>query len=94
MDFTNLNYKVLQCLYDNTGQDGIIRVKQQDVADKLHITRATVNKIYGLLVQHGYVEHDEKKVRSFRITDSGRGVVEIMSKMNASERKTDGYRID
>ena len=86
MDFTNLNYKVLQCLYDNTGQDGIICVKQQDVANKLNITRATVNKIYGLLVQHGYVAHDEKRVRSFRLTERGRKIVETMSKIDISER--------
>lgn len=79
MDFTNLNYKVLQCLYDNTGQDGIICVKQQDVADKLNITRATANKIYGLLVQHGYVEHDTQKIKSFRLTERGRQVVERIS---------------
>ena len=82
MDFTNLNYKVLKCLYENTGQDGLVAVKQQAIADQLHITRATVNKIYGLLVQHGYVEHDMQKIKSFKVTERGRKIVETISKID------------
>lgn len=74
--FTNDNFKTLSYLYDIKGSDNRARITQQEVADALGISRATINKIIGELKKEGYIEQDGNYMGRYVITPSAISVIE------------------
>ena len=74
--FTNDNFRTLAYLYDAKGANGKVHITQQEVADDLGISRATVNKIMGELRESGYIEPDGKHVGRYILTEQAITVIE------------------
>ena len=74
--FTNDNFRTLAYLYDVKGANGKVHITQQEVADDLEISRATVNKIMGELREAGYIEQDGKHVGRYILTEKALSVIE------------------
>ena len=58
------------------GANGKVHITQQEVADDLGISRATVNKIMGELRDSGYIEQDGKHVGRYILTEQAISVIE------------------
>lgn len=74
--FTNDNFRTLAYLYDAKSANGKVHITQQEVADDLGISRATVNKIMGELRDSGYIEQDGKHVGRYILTEKAISVIE------------------
>lgn len=74
--FTNDNFRTLAYLYDAKSVNGKVHITQQEVADDLSISRATVNKIMGVLRKSGYIEQDVKHVGRYILTEQAISVIE------------------
>lgn len=75
-DFTNTNFVILAHLYDEKNNENVIKTTQDEVADKLQLSRVTINKAFSLFVQNGYLQRDLKHVGRYYLTDLGCKVVE------------------
>ena len=53
--FTNDNFKVLSYLFEIKGNDNYARITQQEIADELDFSRATINKIIKVLKEEEYI---------------------------------------
>lgn len=67
--FTNDTFRALAYLYDVRGSDNRARITQQEVADELGISRATINKIMNELKSEGYIEQDGTHVGRYILTN-------------------------
>ena len=74
--FTNDNFRTLAYLYDVKSANDKVHITQQEVADDLEISRATVNKIMGELKESGYIEQDGKHVGRYILTEKALSVIE------------------
>lgn len=79
--FTNNTFRVLSCLYDMRGSDNIARVTQQEVADRLGISRISCNRILQSLKTEGYVISDETHVGRYTVTEIAISVIETFRKI-------------
>ena len=75
-DFTNTNFVILAHLYNEKNNENVIKTTQDEVADKLQLSRVTINKAFSLFVQNGYLQRDLKHVGRYYLTDLGCTVVE------------------
>ena len=66
--FTTDNFRILSYLCKIKGKDDKVSVTQQEIADKFHLSRATVNKIIGELKAEGYIELDGKHIGRYTIS--------------------------
>lgn len=82
-DFTNTNFVILSYLYDEKNEENIIKITQNEVADKLNLSRVTVNKAFAIFVQNGYICKDIKHVGRYSITALGCKIVDIIRLVNA-----------
>ena len=73
-DFTNNNFVILAHLYDAKDNNGVVKTTQDEVAG---LSRVTINKIFVLLVQHGYIAKDARHVGRYVITSMGCKVVDV-----------------
>lgn len=67
--FTNDKFRVLECVYDSRGLDGVARITQQEVAEKLGISRVTINSIFSQLVTDGYLLKDLNRASKYMLSD-------------------------
>ena len=74
--FTNDNFRTLAYLYDAKSSNGKVHITQQEIADDLNVSRATVNKIMGELKEAGYIEPDGKHVGRYILTEQAMTVIE------------------
>lgn len=83
--FTNDNFRTLAYLYDAKGANGKVHITQQEVADDLEISRATVNKIMGELREAGYIEQDGKHVGRYILTEKALSVIETFRSIDKKQ---------
>ena len=76
-DFTNNNFVILAHLYDVKDNNGVIKTTQDEVAEYTGLSRVTINKIFTLLVEHGYITKDARHVGRYVITSIGCKVVDV-----------------
>ena len=81
-DFTNTNFAILAHLYDEKNNENVIKTTQDEVADKLQLSRVTINKVFSLFVQNGYLQRDLKHIGRYYLTDLGCKVVENIRTLN------------
>ena len=67
--FANDHLKVLDCLYDEKNSNNVSHITQQEIADRLGLSRVTINKIIGELKQEGYIQLDGVHVGRYVLTD-------------------------
>ena len=85
--FTNDNFRILAYLYDAKSANGKVHITQQEVADDLEISRATVNKIMGELRETGYIEQDGKHVGRYILTENALSVIETFRNVGKSKNE-------
>ena len=78
--FTNDKYKVLSCLYDSRGNDGISRMTQQEVADTLGLSRVTINVLFKQLKEDGYLVKDMNRASKHMLTEKAITTIEMFRK--------------
>ena len=76
-DFSNNNFVVLSHLYDAKDNNGVVKTTQDEVAEHTGLSRVTINKIFVLLIQHGYIARDARHVGRYVITSIGCKVVDV-----------------
>lgn len=80
--FINDNFRTLSYLYDIKGTDNRAHITQQEIADVLGISRATVNKIMSELKKEGYVKQDSNFMGRYIVTDSAITVINTFRSLN------------
>lgn len=80
--FTNDNFRTLSYLYDIKGVDNRARITQQEIADALGISRATINKIMSELKKEGYIQQDSNFMGRYIVTDSAISVIDTFRSIN------------
>ena len=84
--FLNNTFDVLYFLYDIKNENNIIRITQQEVADKLHISRITVNKTFNLLKDNNYIIQDKTHVGMYILTQNALFLIKSINKINKTNR--------
>lgn len=87
---TNNNYRVLKLLHDNQVElDGIrfIAMTQVEIADKLDLSKVTINAIMKDLQTKDLVQPYENKRGVYQLTDTARSII---SEMDNLSRKLKG----
>ena len=69
--FVNNNFKVLSYMYDNRVKHNLVRITQTELSEDLGLNRGTVNGIFRLLREDGYILADEIHNSKYYITDKG-----------------------
>lgn len=82
--FTTDDFRVLAQLYDVQSSDGKSHMTQQEVADRLSLNRATINKIMGELKSEGYIKQDGTHNGRYILSDEA---VRIVKAFKSVERK-------
>ena len=82
--FTNDKFSVLAHLYDVRGSDNKARITQQEIADYLDLSRATINKIMRELKEEGYVELDGVHVGRYVLMDKAMTVIRMFRGLEAN----------
>ena len=86
--FTNDKFRVLKYLYDCAGKDGTTRMTQQEVADEIGLSRATINTIFKQLRTDGYLEFDEVHNSRYLLTNKAIDALEFFGqKSNPSVQR-------
>ena len=83
--FTNDNFKVLYYLFKIKGNDNYARITQQEIADELDFSRATINKIIKVLKEEEYIVQDSLHIGRYFVTEKAITVIKLI---NEIERKT------
>lgn len=78
--FTNDNFKILAYLYDIKGFDNYARITQQEIADEITMSRATINKIIKQLKNENYIIQDSTHIGRYLLTGNAISAVEIFRK--------------
>jgi len=73
--FTNDKFKILNYFYEIKTSDNKVYITQQEVADELEISRATINKVVGELKNLGYLEQDGNHLGRYLITDKAVNII-------------------
>lgn len=92
--FLNNTFDVLSFLYDIKNENNIIRITQQEVADKLHISRITVNKTFNLLKENNYIIQDKTHVGMYILTQNALFLIKSINKINKTNRNECGDKED
>ena len=80
--FVNDNYTMLAYLYNiRNPNTNTTNVTQDELAEKLHISRATVNKLIKNLRDAGYVLFDANHVGRYILADKSIVVVETFKQL-------------
>ena len=80
--FVNDNYTMLSYLYNiRNPNTNTANVTQDELAEKLHISRATVNKLIKNLRDAGYVLFDANHVGRYILADKSIVVVETFKQL-------------
>lgn len=74
--FTNDNFRTLAYLYDIKGNDNRARITQQEIADEMNLSRATVNRIIKQLKDEDYIIQDSVHIGRYLLTDKAISVIE------------------
>lgn len=80
--FTTDDFRVLAHLYDMQTPDGKAYVTQQEVADRLKLNRATINKIMGELKTEGYIKQDGTHNGRYILSDEAIRIVKTFKSAN------------
>ena len=75
--FTNDNFRVLAYLYDIKGNDNRARITQQEIADEMSLSRATVNRIIKQLKDEDYIVQDSVHIGRYLLTDKAISAIEL-----------------
>lgn len=78
--FTNDTFEVLECLYRQMDEYGISRTTQQEIAERLNKSRATVNSIFSTLKSEGYLTKVDKKECCYLLTDDAKKIAKFIIK--------------
>ena len=70
------NFIILSYLCDLRDFDNIAHITQQELADRLEMSRATVNKIVGELKLSGYIKSDGRHLGRYVIAKDAINIVD------------------
>lgn len=74
--FTNDNFRALAYLYDIKGNDNRARITQQEIADEMSLSRATVNRIIKQLKDEDYIVQDSVHIGRYLLTEKAISAIE------------------
>lgn len=76
--FVNDRYKLLKTLSEHqidVANETFIPVTQAELAKMLNISKVTINKILGELIENGYVEVYNNTKGRYKLTDNGQKII-------------------
>ena len=73
--------RVLICLYEHMSKDNCTRMSQQEIADKVQLSRASVNKHIQELIYAGYIIPDTKYASKYLIPPRGIDTAKRMKRL-------------
>ena len=74
--FTNDNFRILSILYSRKDETNLVKITQLELAEELHMSRATINMIFKTLKENGYLTHNTKRVGHYYLTAEALKVIE------------------
>lgn len=86
--FKTKTYKVLEYLYIHKSDKDIVRITQDEVAEKLGLSRATIHNIFSKLKEEGFLIQNKDKVAYYLLPKS---TLILMSSMSALEKKLEKH---
>lgn len=72
--------RILICLYEYMCKDGYSRISQQEIAERVQLSRVAVNKHFQYLIYTGYIVPDEKYLSKYLLTQKGIDTAKKMKK--------------
>ena len=81
--FLNSNYALLSHLHSIMNPDGVSHITQQELADKIMVSRITVNKMIQDLKREEYVIVDPRHIGRYRLTEKAIVLVESFQEINS-----------
>lgn len=85
--FTNDKFRVLECVYDARGLDGVARITQQEIAEKLGLSRVTINNIFSQLITNGYLLKDLNRASKYMLSDKAIASVVVFRMADAQREE-------
>ena len=79
--FTNDKFAILSILYDKKDKDNLIHITQQELAEEVCLSRATINTIFKILKENGFLEHDTKHIGRYYLTTEAIKVIETFREL-------------
>ena len=77
-EFINDKYRILLLLNDYKGLDGYSRLSQSELAEKLDLSRVTINKYVKELINDKYISIEKDHLSKFKILKKTEKIVEIL----------------
>ena len=77
-EFINDKYRILLLLNDYKGPDGYSRLSQSELAEKLNLSRVTINKYVKELINDKYISIEKDHLSKFKILKKTEKIVEIL----------------
>lgn len=77
---TNNSYKVLSYMFDKKDKENLVVITQNEIGEYLKLNKGTVNTIFKVLKDNGYIKYDKKHKGRYTITDSGVKTVSLFRK--------------
>ena len=74
--FANDNFRVLAALYEKKNEKNLVYITQQELAEEVHRSRATINIIFKTLKENGYLNQDTEHIGRYYLTLDAIRVVE------------------
>lgn len=81
-DFTNENFRVLSYMVSIRKNDNGVYVTQQEIADAIHLSRVSINKIFSDLKSGGYITQDQKHRGRYYLPEKSIEIVNAIMKAN------------
>ena len=72
--------RILICLYEYLCKYGYARISQQEIAERVKLSRVTVNKHFQYLMYAGYIVRDDKYLSKYFVTQKGIDAAKKMKK--------------
>lgn len=78
--FTNENFAVLSYLFDIKDNNNESRISQQELGDKLGMSRVSINKIIKQLKKEEYITMDSSYMSKYTLTEKAISAVSMFRK--------------
>ena len=83
--FTNNRFRVLFCLCESMDSNCCARISQQEVAERLNLSRMTVNTIFKQLREDGFIEQDSIRPMNNVVTQKAISIIDVFKQMNKKD---------
>lgn len=80
--FVNDKFRVLSYMFDIMDKNKLVRITQSELVKELDLSRSTVNNIFKILKDKGYLLHEDKQLGKYYLTEEAVKVIKIFRKIS------------